>query len=471
MAKILIAITADIYVRNYLRTDALKKLSQSHDVSLVADSSIELLEEVAVHPLFSGVYSRNNALESRHLFLFFLMMWRYRKKSPTFFYRWTRLSQWDLLERNRGFFPFALSLVRWLAGAFRNPLRVQVPILASGLIFPLAQSLIKRNLPVNPSLEAIVGEKNYDLIIFPSAAFDSPSVDLARLGKARKIPTLCLIDNWDNLTSKTVFWAKPDHLGVWGEQAREQACEIHGFSHDQVHLLGTPRFDQYFEAREHLSPPAPYKFPYILFVGSAMPFDEIGALHELEGILATVPNVPDGTKIVYRPHPWQQKRLAPALFIESSFVRTVLDSQIADAYAEGISPEKTTGSFQPELSYYPALFSGCLFVIGPLTTMLFEGALSLKPVIGLGYPDGVHRNTTRRYFSHFDNTEKIPGFSVCEDRSEIEALVGAAIHRGEIDASASDQQTKYFLHHDDSSYPQRLSHLAGQILATDSDSA
>ena len=467
MTKILVVISADIYVRNYLRTDALSSLQKHYDVDIIADTGLALANEVSQNPSFVGFFSLEPDTEKKHHLLFNLLMWRHRKKSRTFLYRWLRNSQWHLIKRQGSLLEIALSAASWIVKASRNPHGLRIPVLASGPLFPLISAVLRRSLPVNPDLEKFVTTNDYDMIVFPSAAFDSVSVDLSRLGRQHHVPTLCLIDNWDNLTSKTVFWKKPDFLGVWGEQARQQAMSVHGFSAEQIHLLGTPRFDSYFAAREEPEEQRHYKFPYVLFVGSAMPFDEIGTLHALEAILESDPAIPPNLKIVYRPHPWQQKRNSPAVFDSRNFSRVDLDLQMRAAFDAGLEPEKTDPAFQPELGYYPSLLRGAEAVIGPLTTMLFESALCLRPVIALSYFDGYHPNTGRRYFVHFEGMEKVPGFAFCNSASELHGQLKSALDHETIRAEVSDTQTSFFLFRDHLSYPERLAQVSALVLRSE----
>ena len=464
MAKILIAISSDIYVRNYLRTDAIQDILKEHDCDLIADASLALATEVGNHPNFQSFYDADERVDRRHQLLFNLMMWRYRRRSPTFLYRWLRNSQWHLVQRNRGWFQFLLSATRWIGSAIANPVGLRIPILGNSALFPLSSRLLKSQLPINSSLQKIVETGKYEVVIFPSAAFDSVSVDLIRLGKKYSIVTLCLIDNWDNLTSKTVFWRRPDHLGVWGQQAKNQALSIHGFEDHQVHLIGTPRFDSYFHSRTTRPAPSPYLFPYILFAGSAMPFDELEALHNIETIIGNSPAFPSDLRIIYRPHPWQQKRSTKANFLEKDYVGTLLDSQIAEGYSSGVRPETTVPGFQPDLDYYPILLRNASLVIGPLTTMLFEASLCLRPVVALSYFDGHHINTTKRYFSHFQGMENVPGFSFCEEREALASQLELAIRKPDIGAADSDDKTKFFLFQSDDSYPSRLASLVDKLL-------
>ena len=462
VAKILFIVSNDIYVRNYLRSDALHEIDNRHEVFIFADEHLALLSELQESENFAGTFSYAPKISQRHHLLFSILMWRYRKRSRTFLYRWMRLSQWGMVEKQSGAIRFGISFLKWALAGLRNQDALIPPILGSKFLFALSSWFLKRNLPINEDLEVIVNEVKPDLIVFPSAAYEPVGIDAIRLGKHSGIPTLSLIDNWDNLISKTVYWVKPDHLSVWGQQAKEQALLIHGFDPSSVHLLGTPRFEQYFQARKEKHEYS-HQAPYLLFVGSAMPFDEIGALHAIEAILAGQKRTPSEIRIIYRPHPWQQKRKVNAVFQSKDFLFTDLDPQISDAYSRGLQPEKTDASFQPDLDYYPNLLRQAQLVLGPLTTMLFEAVLCLRPVVALAYFDGIHYTTTQRYFSHFDGLEKAPGFAFCEDPDELETMILDAIISEPIDAGKSDEISSHYLHRDDVPYSKRLANLIDSL--------
>jgi hypothetical protein len=469
MANILIAISSDIYVRNYLRTDALTVLRKHHSCTVIADETLALAEEVSREPDFGGFYEIDAKTTSQHNFSFQLSMWRHRKKSRTFLYRWMRNSGWANIDTHHGTPRKVLSFLGWIIRSLRSPRWILLPILGSRMLFPLVFFFSRMGAGRNASLEKLVKGKTYDLLLFPSSAFDSAGVLLSEIGERESIPTLCLIDNWDNLTSKTVFWQKPTHLGVWGEQAKEQAITIHGFTENHVHLVGTPRFDHYFQQRTRPIVNPIYSFPYVLFVGSAMPFDEIGALHKIEESLRTLAIGPDDLRVVYRPHPWQQRRKSSASFNEEEFERTSLDLQIATAYAQGTQPESTDPAFQPDLDYYPALLLGARLVVGPLTTMLLEASLCLRPVVALSYDDNFHFTASRRYFTHFDGFERVPGFSFCDSVETLSEELDAALQSGELDALENATATSYFISQSDNSYGERLTDLASRVAAQRSE--
>lgn len=459
MSRVLLAISDDTYVRNYLRSPALSDIRSKHELLIIASDKISLRDEVMADPVFRGFCKVDPRDEDLHQLYFNLLMWRNRKKSRTFFYRWLRNSNWQLIRRTGSRFGRAFSYLQWFIAAAINPRGLRIPLLGNGIVFPLVSRIVRRSLKVSPSLRDLVSAQDADVIVFPSAAFDPLTVDLVVIAKELGIPSVCLVDNWDNLTSKTIFWNRPDHIAVWGPQTKEQAIDVHGFDPTQVHMIGTPRFDAYFETRTSPVKKVPYPNPYVLFVGSAMPFDEIGVLRKLDQFILENSGRYHDLQVVYRPHPWQQKRTTPVEFFEDDFSRVLLDHQIRAGIETGVKPENNDPAFQPDLSYYPGLLRGAQVVIGPLTTMLLEASLCLRPVVALSYFDGHHANTTKRYFSHFDGMENVPGFSFCENPNELSQLLEVALSSGEVIEQSSDEATSYFLYRDNHSYGQRLLNL------------
>lgn len=469
MAKVLFALSGDIYVRNYLHSGVLEALTEAHDISVIGNAELSLSEEVSNLPNFLGFYAFSQKEKARYEFAFRLLMWRYRKKSKTFMYRWVRSSKFAEVLGKQNPLATAVAFSAWFLDSLRNPKWLILPILANRVLFRVVFHLALRNVGTNSAIERFLTSQKWDLVVFPSAAFDPMSVDLARLGSIHGTRTLCLIDNWDNLTSKTIFWHKPDHLGVWGEQSKKQAVEIHGFGPNKVHIVGTPRFDDYFRLRA-TSQNSPYPFPYVLFVGSAMPFDEISALKELEACLLELGPQYEEMKIVYRPHPWQQKRKTEAEFDPNAFFKVVLDKQFRSRRPAYTYEEKNRDGFQPNLSYYPALLSCADVVVGPLTTMLLEAALCLRPVVALGYADGTHYSPRDGYFVHFDGIDAIPAFRVCRDQANLGVELKHALSTGPIAARESDAVTRFFLEQPKDGYTTGLSSLIEKLTGgTDGD--
>jgi len=457
--KILFVITADIYIRNYLRTGALTALVDNHECDLVFSSQISLADEAANHPRFKGFFDHDTVAERAHTLLSDILMWRYRARSRTFLYRWMRNAQWPHFSESEGFRSRVGKVLKWLPGAMANRRGLLVPVLGNRLVFWVTSRILKGKATINPHLTDLFRSEGYDLVVTPSSSYGSTATDIARLGKMHGVATLCLIDNWDNLTSKTVFWARPDFLGVWGPQSVEHAIAIHGFERRQVFSIGTPRFDAYFSDKSPREIESPYLYSYVLFVGSAMPFDEEAAVRRLDRALSEMTNQPAGLKLVYRPHPWRQKARTQVSGLAETLQNTVIDyqSQAAlDLHPNGDSG----GRFQPDLAYYPALLGGAKVVIGPMTTMLLEATLCGTRVIALAYDDGVHPNTSRKYFVHFDGAERIHGFTFCENPREVGDQLILALEAGGLERAETISSASQFIHKPTPDYGSALLKLA-----------
>ena len=122
-------------------------------------------------------------------------------------------------------------------------------------------------------------------------------------------------------------------------------------------------------------------------------------------------------------------------------------------------------SFQPTLSYYPELFRNARLVVGPLTTMLFEASLCLRPVVALAYPDGFHFNTSVKYFTHFDGMDSVPGFRFCHDSDQLAIALSSGLRDFTFAAESVDSAAREFLFISPDPYAMRLKNLVESVIA------
>jgi len=87
---------------------------------------------------------------------------------------------------------------------------------------------------------------NPDVVVTATAGVVVSDIRLIRRARAARVPSVTFTQGWDNLTSKTIVGARPDHLIVWNERMLEEAVELHGFSREQIAVTGPPHFDPYF---------------------------------------------------------------------------------------------------------------------------------------------------------------------------------------------------------------------------------
>jgi hypothetical protein len=205
--------------------------------------------------------------------------------------------------------------------------------------------------------------------------------DVVRDARRRGIPLLGLVNNWDNLNTKS-FLEVPPYLGVWGEQGFLIARLMYLIPAHRIFVIGAPRFEVYRghvpatrDARAELG--LPQDASVILFCGAGVSFEEVSLLDELEeaiehGVL------PRDLVVLYKPHPLRFQRVAEKPFEEAAYRHVRLVAR---------GTRKLT-----ELQFYPALLAAADALISPFSSMVIEGARFGLPALCLGYNDPGHAN-------------------------------------------------------------------------------
>ncbi|TWW08230.1 hypothetical protein E3A20_26420, partial [Planctomyces bekefii] len=255
---------------------------------------------------------------------------------------------------------------------------------------------------------------------------------------------------------------QPGLQGAWGEASKGHSISMQGFPTPNVILVGTPRFDHYYQVRDQQIP-SPFAHPYILFVGCSIPFDDTATLEIIDKEITDHPDIYGQTKVVYRPHPWRRDRVAEAPFRSENFKSVVLDPQLAKNYERG---KGWIASFQPDVSYYPGLLKNAKLVVGPLTTMLMEALIFRREVVALAYDDGLHYTSpdkALKYYAHFEGLERLAGLAFSHKQAQLDKLMRQSYQRI-ITGENRISDINYFLYNDTRPYPQRLADFATQTL-------
>ena len=454
--NILIVISSDLYIRNYIFTDAFSKLHDLYNCHYLGSRDIEHSKGLASKPGFHGFYRIENSVRKSHLELFNVLMWLYRHKSSSFRFRIQRATP-DFMRVVSG--PFKRMHLRFIKWFFLKPyLVLKRTLLDISFIEKWVLNNLKNKLKRNPFLQSHIEENDYDLVIFPTSAYDVEAIDIALICDAKNIKTLFLADNWDNLSSKSILWKKPTFIGVWGDQSKEHAVTIQGFDERKVIVLGTPRFDHYFQSRNSVID-SYFDFKYLLFVGTALDFDEESLLSVIDMVVDKYKKVWGNIKVIYRPHPWRQNLCQVK---ETYGSHIVTDPQILMA-----NNDKTT-STQPDLEYYPSLLKNAEYVMGGLTSMLIEGLIFNKQFLAFVHEDKAKVTNMRNawdYFEHFRGLEKVEAMSFSYDQNDVEEKMLNCWNKIDlIENKIIDRDRSWFLFDDGKKYKHRLAQSVGQIL-------
>jgi hypothetical protein len=382
--KILFIINSDLYIRNYLNTNVLQKISKHHDINLIVSDDVKNIKKLKNLKFFKGFFFQDKFKEKIFFLFNDLFVWKNKSLSSSFAYR---------MKRNFINYPKWRKLFLYF---FSNNLFI---IFFGNLLIKILN---------NKELKCYISKINPDIIISPISGLEISTFILPSICREKKIKSLFLVDNWDNISSKSLFFKKPDLLGVWGEQSKNHAIQIQKFEKKKVFNIGTPRFDIYFNKITNKK--NKFNFKYILFCGTAVEFDEEGALTKIDEILRKNKSFFENCKVIYRPHPWRQSRK----IINVERLRSVIiDPQLKKNYLL----KRSDVDFQPSLSHYPSLISNSEFVVGGLTSMIVEALILKKSYLALAFSDNnfTNQKDILNNLEHLKIIKKIKNISICNN--------------------------------------------------------
>jgi hypothetical protein len=452
MSRVLLFIENDMYVRNFITSGAFDALLEREDCGLCPSSFVQKLKSALRSDRVVGFYDRHPD-NAKIVYSYNKLSMRARRRQSSTF---------DIKIRSG-----------WPYGGYSLKERIG----SHPVIFErLTKDRLISGFRPNPSLEKIIRAQRPELVIFPFTGVESTGYELILLGREYGFRTFFLVNGWDNLSSKGVLVLPPDYLGAWGPQSMIDAVAIHGMRPHRVILMGCARYEDYFKGDACAQSPFPFK--YVLFAGSTTPNDEISPLQLFDEVLEEMGS---HLKIVYRPHPWREKRNCFDHFDPGSYKHTLIDPQVADAYfGEKTNGTESSSSLNfPTLKYYPSLVSHAVFAISPMSSMTLEAALYDVPSLVLAHDDGYHSipGSLQAQYRHFEGGDEVPGWYYVRHLSDLKPTFRALVERFRDDAPGcrtlapilSQAMTKY-LFRDERSYALRLLH-AVQMILVNNDSA
>jgi hypothetical protein len=387
--KILFVVSTIQHYRNYLKSGALDEIKNR--LIILADPGLSKVDfGISNDRVF--YYSYPGRLAKWHRHVFNINRWRNRWRSTSIAAYLSKLE------------PSRLRIYKFLS----------LPVISTIAKFILLE------LARDKKMAGIIQLIKPSLMLIPSSLYDAGAFELIRICKQNNTPSFVLVDNWDNLSSKTIFTFKPDYIGVWSQQCLEHAVNVTDMAKAKVYILGTPRFIDYFKPGSK-NQSSPYPFKYILFAGSSLEYNEIGALKKIDDIVEKN-NL--NIKIVFRPAQTQRLRNCPDVFFEYNYKHIILDIPARAYYKrepiDGFSP-----AYVPDLSYYPKLLANMEFMICPLSTMIIEASIFEKKVFALAYDDGVSPYGLKHHFDkyiHFKDIDRLDNVRMVYKLEDMEKI-------------------------------------------------
>jgi hypothetical protein len=479
------------YERSFLSSGVLKEMSMVYNLVLIKDRRI--IPDSADEGIFSHVFDFNSEqiLSKRtSKFLSEVLRWRYRSRSISFGYRESRYrsslpqalkARKAALKREtaRGFqkntdsakqtMPTSHLLhnsflkknfarIRWVFMLITK--KYVARMFAYNPLFQILCVVDRPNTIKSAELESVLVRSNAELVLVPTGGMQVTDREIVNIARKNKIKTFYLFDNWDNLSSKTILWNRPDFVATWGPQTSLHAIQIQGFNAEQIFELGSARFSNY--KRIKTAKPSSFPTQYVLFLGVQQDYDEIRALQRLEDEIVSHPNIYGDLFVVYRPYPGGHQIED---FNQSLFSRIIIDTQL-------LAPKVKEDSLQvkyTDLNYYPSIIKDALFVVGGFTTMLLESSFFNKVYLAPGYEEIGNLTSplaVRSNYEHLKEIDLLPNLVVCKDIKEL-AGIFRKCYEGDYKFTAREINTSlsYFVNPDLEMYGTRLTNAVNEIVS------
>jgi hypothetical protein len=457
--RILFIIDSDLYIRNYIDTGVIDFLNKNYKLFLVANDKLINKKKIVKLSSFYGFYSyskndinlinsvlRQKLWEKKNLSKSIKFKLRYHLRFLKFF------------EEDINIF-FILKLPKLILSYFRN---ILLYFYDTSFLFSYFRKCQESRIKINNDLQNFFLKTDPDLVLYPNSGENISKYCISKLTGIFDTKILLLIDNWDNLSSKSAISKKNFYYGVWGEQTKQHAIKIQNIKRNKVFPIGTPRYENYFFKRKK-NIKTFFDFKYVLFLESSARYTaETDMLFNLDNIFSNNQNF-NKYKIIYRPHPW---RPITKLINFSSFKNIILDPQVEDVYKKKLF----TKYVLPDLEYYPSLIKNAEFIISGPTTMVIESLIFYKVILLLNFslknnfynPRNILENS-----NHFDGIQKFDSIIFNNNLNELEKNIEHSfILKNKINKtieSIIDKKLKYYLYKNSKSYNERLKVLVDKL--------
>ena len=360
--------------------------------ALIIDYKVVVFTSLKIRVNFLASFSELNFVEfevSRKvnkLFSQYLALGtaRYMNRSNSFRFRIKRYVLGDYYESRSLIAQFI-----WAIKSILKALRVVIRILiGKSLIFKHKEKVYFKELTKQFNLSELQ-LLSFNILISWSQNAEPSAIASILLGKKIKVPSMVVVDNWDNLSSKSIFPLEPNALICFGQQSVNFAHSIQKFNDCRIYPIGSARFEIYRGVIEGSEKKEPRQ---ILYAGSSIAAEDLEILGFFENYYASN-NIDINFK--YRRHPYPQ---GPRLNLDDLHLKfpmlfrpgQVLPSNVLE------SLEQTKAE----------LLSAKILVAMP-TTFLLEGVLCNIPTILISFESKKVRTNSRMMVKELEHLKGI----------------------------------------------------------------
>ena len=402
------------FLRSWVHSDVISSLSASFQITVFYDKHRVTLKPSDFPANIKCVGLDFYRSEFKGNLLNDVLLFEYHDKSPTFSYRKERyVYGWYLWRFN------LLTLKRLLSGFVKvKKFRLFVyKSLRYLVLFQISRRFVLKLLDnwLNSFQTLRISDEltDLDLAIVPSNGaenFINPFIcQLNRL----QINSLLALDNWDNISSKTILRGKPTYVTAMGCQSARHANLVQGIDQENIWLTGLSRFESYrkfMQADNSINVKELGLKKRVVYLGCAIPHNEVTLISKLIEM-----ELFKDLDFIYRPHPQAVPRLG--------------EDRI-DLISLGVKYDDSSGPINPQTGWpettstFVKLIRNADLVIATPTTLALEAIMLGGNVIIDGTVDGVNRTSAGIAIDRYLHLRDLRNVKNLEIASDFDKLIG-----------------------------------------------
>jgi hypothetical protein len=328
---------------------------------------------------------------------------RFYRKSKSFKFRIRRYVLGDYYPEKD-----IIAQLYWIIKTTLKALDVLIRFLVGKSVFYL---MIQKN--YLESVESIlkprtINKDDFDILLSWCSTSEPSALAPIVFGAKVSIPSMVVVDNWDNLCSKSIFPVEPNSLVCFGNQSARFARTIHDFLQTRIFPIGSARFEVY---RDYICGREKLEGIDYLYAGSAIAIEDEEVLQFLQDYSLSR-NL--NKKFRYRRHPFPQ---GPKIHLED------LKKKYSTIEIEEINTLESLNQTKESLL-------SCKTLIAMPTTFFLEGIVCGIPTILLSLESRKIRTDSRAMINnleHLFGIEELQGLEVARDFTQLSSLLDSTI--------------------------------------------
>ncbi|MDA0219554.1 MAG: hypothetical protein O3B22_08220 [Proteobacteria bacterium] len=443
--RVLVFLESDIVVRHFIDSGVFAEAIECCDVCFVVPPRIERRFVRTPNAVDYGARHRELAPPRRRLF-----WWRTLFQVDQV--RWRPGADHAALRRMRSY-QIASRRVRWM---YR--------VLALPGIFQVFRAWALMRLRVLPfdALDTLIAEEQPDVLLHPTVLDGIYVNEVVEAAARHGIPSVFIMNSWDNPSTKRSVIGQPDRLLVWGSQTREHAVRYMNIDRDRVVSFGAAQFDVYREPPRRTRTELLHEHGIdtakrvLLYAGASKAVDEYADLCLLDeaierGDLAN-------TAVLYRPHPWGRGGVGGGRIVDHPWRHVSVENTMLDYLVKVRDGEKDLRAF-PDYHNTVDVLQAADALVSPLSTIILEAVMLGKASICY-LPQDTPGDTlgNQAGLTHFRELFQAEAIPKVHRREDLVAAAEQALTRaGDADhAALLKSVAAYFISPFDEPYGERL---------------